>query len=192
MDCANHPGVDAPYSCFRCHAPICVDCETKLEGASICLACYGLIREQIAKRYDAEARGLNYPGALLAGAAAVVVTALAWSQLALWGGAGFWSGFIAALVGSGVGWAVRTGAGDKRGHALQQMAGVLALVAIILGHYLIYYRTGQAEAAGPGFTNALMTFPSYLSEKLGFLDWLFLVVGLVWAYWIPHVRSLKH
>jgi hypothetical protein len=194
MDCVNHPGVDAPYNCFRCHAPICVDCETKLQGSSICRACFAHLRSQIAASYEVETRQVNYMVGLLVGIVGAVVAASVWSQLVMWSSSpsSTWHmEFMAVAVGGGIGYAVRMGAGDKRGRALQQIAAVLALFGILFGYYLIYYRTGQAgELAGPGFGSALIAFPSYLSGKLGVLEWVFLALGVIWAYWIPHVRTV--
>jgi len=195
MDCVNHPGVDAPYSCYRCHAPVCVDCETKVQGSSICRTCFAHLRSQIAASYETETRQVNYAGAFVAGIVAVLAAGCVWSQLVIWSsspGSAWHMEFMAAAVGGGIGYAVRLGAGDKRGHSLQQLAAVLALCGILFGYYLIYCRTGQAgDVAGPGFGSVLITFPSYLSGKLGVLDWAFLAMGVVWAYWIPHVRSVR-
>ena len=47
MDCVRHPGVDAPYQCFRCREFICVDCESKVEGMSYCRSCLATIHERL-------------------------------------------------------------------------------------------------------------------------------------------------
>jgi hypothetical protein len=171
-----------------------VDCETKLQGSSICRACFAHLRSQIAASYEVETRQLNYGGAFGAGLVAALIAPLIWSQLVVWSsspGAAWNIEFLAVAVGGGIGYAVRLGAGDKRGRLLQQMGAVLALFGILFGYYLIYYRTGQAAAmAGPGFGSALIAFPSYLSGKLGVLEWVFLALGVIWAYWISHVRTL--
>jgi len=189
MDCVNHPGVDAPYQCFRCRAPICVDCESKLDRASICRSCLAQLREQIAARYRGETQQINYCGAFLAAAAAMVAVAVAWSQLVVW--TGYPLEFAACLLGGAVGYAARTGAGDKRGRSLQQLAAMLSLVGIILGHYFIFYRTHAADLAWKGYASPLIAFPTYLSENLDFLHWVFLAAGVAWSYWIPRVRALR-
>ncbi len=192
MDCANHPGVDAPYQCYRCQKAICVDCETKRDGMSICLNCVAEIRQRVQAQYEAETRAINYPGAFFNGSVAALGMGFLWSQLAVWGESGFSVG--AAVLGGVVGYAVKWGAGEKRSPALQQTASILALVGIVLANFLILLRTGGGSAVGaPSFDSAflaaLYAFPVYLSS-LGPLDWLFWALGVAVAYWLPHVRSL--
>lgn len=189
MDCVNHPGVDAPYSCYRCHSPICVDCESKLDGASICPSCLALFRTQVAARYEAEQRNVGYCGAFFAGAVATSVLAAIWSQLVVW--TGYPLEFFAGLLGGGVGYAVHVGAGNKRGRALQQLAASLALLGVMLGHYLIFYRTQFSGRLAVASGSPIVAFPAYLSASLDFLDWIFLIVGIAWGYWIPHIRVLR-
>jgi hypothetical protein len=188
MDCVNHPGVDAPYHCSRCRAPICVDCESKLSGASICRSCLGQIRERITSRYQAEQYQVNYCGAFLAALAAAVAVGLAWSQLVVW--TAYRPQFAAALLGGAVGYATHVGAGHKRGRSLQQLAAVIALFGIILGHYFVFWRTEFTASLAVATGSPLLAFPGYLSTNLDFLDWLFLAVGVAWSYWTPHVRTL--
>lgn len=192
MDCANHPGQDAPYQCYRCQKPICVECETKRDGLSVCLYCVAEMRQRVEAQYEAETRAINYPGAFFNGSVAVLAIGFLWSQLAVWGESGFSVG--AAVLGGAVGYAVRWGAGEKRSPALQQTASILALVGIVLARFVILLRTGGGSAVGaPSFDNAflvaLYAFPAYLSS-LGPLDWLFGVLGVAFAYWVPHVRFL--
>lgn len=192
MDCANHPGKDAPYQCYRCRKAICVDCETKRDGMSICLDCVAEIRQHVQAQYEAETRAINYPGAFFNGSVAALGMGFLWSQLTVWGESGFSVG--AAALGGVVGYAVKWGAGQKRSPALQQTASILALVGIVLANFLILLRTGGGSAvSAPSFDSALLAalyaFPVYLSS-LGLLDWLFWVLGMAVAYWLPHVRSL--
>ncbi len=191
MNCVNHPDEDAPYQCHRCRQPICVDCETKLGGNSICPACLAQMREQAGKRLDAETRNVNYPGGILAGALAAAAAGLAWSQLAVLTGHAVEVGSI--VLGGVVGYAVRAGAGHKCGPMLQQIAAVLALVGIIFGYLLIFVRmpaeSHQALMATADLPSAVYAFPEYLIS-LKALDWFLLALGVAWAYWVPHVRSL--
>jgi|GEM_PF-530018 len=192
MNCANHPDQDAPYQCIRCRRPICVDCESKYQGSSICVSCLEEMRAVVRGRYQAETRQVNYGGALLAGLAAGLAGAFAWSQLAVFmHGYRFEAG--AALLGGLVGWAVMAGAGKKRHANLQRLALVLALFAMAAGHLLILARAHLpnegAEALEVGLA-ALYAFPSQLA-RTGPLDWLFTAVGGFWAFYIPHVRLLR-
>ena len=79
------------------------------------------------------------------------------------------------------------------------MATVLALVGVLAGFFLCTLRTDfyvqslQAKNTDPAgyssLTGALNTFPDYLSQRVGILGWIFLIVGLGWAWYIPHERS---
>jgi hypothetical protein len=192
MDCAYHSGVDAPYQCYRCRKPICVDCESKRDGMSICLYCVAEIRQHIEAQYEAETRAVNYPGAVVNGSLVALGMGCIWSQLAVWSESGFSVG--AVVLGGIVGYAVKWGAGQKRSPGLQQMASILALVGLVVANFLILLRTGGGSAVGaPSFDSAflaaLYAFPAYLSS-LGLLNWLFWVLGVAIAYWVPHVRYL--
>lgn len=189
MDCVNHPGVDALNQCIRCRAPICPDCEARLEGRSICRSCLAQIREQIASRYRAETYQVNYCGAFLCAALVATLAALCWSQLVVW--TTYPLEFLGALLGGAVGYAARMGAGDKRGRPLQQLAAAITLVGIFLAHYLIFYRAFFRDPAWQGYAAPLLAFPAYLSASFDWLDWVFLAVGVAWAYWVPHVRQLR-
>ncbi len=148
-----------------------------MKGLSVCRTCLAQIRERIAERYEAETRHVNHAGAVFAGLMAAAVVAFLWSQFAIWTGGRLEIG--AAVLGAAVGYAVMLGAGEKRGHSLQQMASMIALVGIVSAHLLSFLRTRGVAYA----------FPEYLAS-LGVLDWLFLVLGVACAYWLPHVRSL--
>lgn len=192
MDCVNHPGEDAPYQCHRCKAPICVDCETKMGGLSICPACRGQLRQRISSRLEAETRGINYPAAFIAGVFMSGAVACAWSQCAVWTGYRVEVG--AALLGALVGYMVMLGAGGKRSHALQQIASVLAIFGVFFAHFLILLRVGSpaqlsARTFGSPLIAAVYAFPAHLAS-LGPLDWLFLALAALLAYWIPRPRSL--
>lgn len=177
MHCANHPDEDAPYNCYYCRSPICVDCESKLNGPSICPKCLAQIRRRAAERRAAEIRDVNHAGAILCGALAAATAACLWSQLALWTGGRLPAG--ALVLGAAVGYTVILGAGGKRGHSLQQIASITALVGIVSAHLLTLLHTGGVAHA----------FPQYLAS-LGALDWLSVALGVACAYWLPHVRSL--
>ena len=193
MDCVHHPGVDAPYQCFRCREFICVDCEAKVEGRSYCRSCLANIHQRLAAQYEAETRNISYPLALLAGLAVAVVMAALWSQVTVW--LNFSLQVWPALLGAAVGWAVVAGTGGKRGEKLQKLAVVVALVGSFVGLFLWSFRTdAEAGLGGANFNSplgaTLFTFPAFLSQKVGVLDWLFLAVGLGVAYYLPHERSV--
>lgn len=192
MNCVNHPDQDAPFQCYRCQNPICVECETKLHGRSICPQCRRRIRERLAAVYEAETRRISYPGGLAGGFLAAAAAAFAWSQLAVLTGHRLCVGAI--LLGALVGYGVMMGAGQKRSPPLQQIAFVLTFFGVILSYFLIFLRTpgsphlslsGQRSAV----LGALYAFPVHLSS-LGLLDWLFLILGIACSYYIPRVRTV--
>jgi len=193
MNCVNHPDEDAPYQCYLCRSPICVECETKVRGLSVCVDCLAKLRQREAARYEAETRDINYPGALVLGLVAALAAAFAWSQFAVWVDSRL--PVAALLLGGLVGYAVMAGAGGKRSPYLQQMGAVLALGGTILSWFLIFWRTQSAAYVKlfPGSSElsaAVCAFPEYVAA-LGALEWLSLALGAVWAYWVPHVRSLS-
>jgi hypothetical protein len=193
MDCAIHPGVDAPYQCHRCKEWICPDCEVKVEGRSMCRSCYANVHRQVAARYQAETRNINYPMGLLAAAAAAV--AVAYVAARVDAAVSYRLPFAVTLLGGVVGYSVVSGSGGKRGESLQKLAAVVTLVGAFVAWLLASAFMGAPDRYGAsGFeaplAAALSTFPSYLQQDLKALDWVFLIVGVAWAWWIPHARTI--
>jgi len=192
MKCISCPNQDTIYNCFLCKSPICVNCETKLRGNSICPICVARLRDQKAAVYKEESEHLNCPCGFLLGLVMAVVTAIAWSQIALLTKSTFTVGSL--VLGGMVGYGVMRGAGDKRGYALQQIACFLTLIGAIFAYSLVFVRT-QTHAyitlsgGGLALLGALYGFPGYLSE-LSPLAWLFVIGGTALAYHIPRVRAL--
>jgi hypothetical protein len=191
MKCVIHRDEDALFNCYLCRNPICVNCARELRGHSVCPICIARIEERKAAEIAAETEDLNCPCACVMGVVAAGATAFAWSQFAVMTGDRL--EFAALAVGALVAFAVMRGAGNKRGHNLQQMASLLTLGAILVGHFLILLRaepesyaglsTGAGDALG-----ALYAFPDYLSG-LGAVGWVFLAAGTVLAYYLPHPRT---
>ena len=179
------------YNCYLCRNPICVDCESKLHGNSICPSCRQRLREQKAAAIRKESQDVNCPCGFLFGLVAAVATAIAWSQMAVFTSGEFALGPL--LMGGMVGFGVMHGAGQKRGYTLQQIAFLLTLVGIILGFFLVFWRTQGGSyaslSAGSSLSGALYAFPAHLSEVGGF-SWLTAVVGVGLAYYLPHVRAV--
>jgi len=190
MRCIGCHSDNTIYNCYLCRNPICVDCESKLHGHSICPSCRQRLREQEAMVIRKETQDVNCPCGFLLGMVAAVVTAIAWSQMAVLTRGDFALGGI--LMGGMVGYGVMHGAGKKRGYSLQQIAFLLTLVGVILGFFLIFWRTQTSAysslAAGSSVTGALYAFPAHLGE-VGGLSWLAALAGIVLAYYLPHPRS---
>jgi len=197
MKCVIHRDEDALFNCYLCRNPICVNCamelrgERRLRGRSVCPICIARIEERKAAEIAAETQDLKCPCACVMGLVAAGAIAFAWSQLVLMTGRPLDVGAVA--LGALVAFAVMRGAGNKRGHNLQQMASLLTLAGILLGHFLILLRTQQASyatlsAASGEALGALYAFPGYLSS-LGATSWVFLVAGAALAYYLPQPRT---
>jgi len=193
MNCVNHPMQDAAYQCQYCQAPICVECERKLDGLSICVSCLTAKQERLAARYAAETQHVSWVAGAVSGALAGLLFALLWSQLSValdWG-----LGPGAVVIGAVVGYSVMKGAGGKRGRALQQVSAILAILAVLCAHFLILLRTrGYAELgiphSGSPAAAAAYAFPAYLSS-VSLWDGLCFVLGAILGYWIPRPRVLR-
>jgi hypothetical protein len=191
VKCVIHRDEDALFNCYLCRNPICVDCARDLRGHSVCPICIARIEERKAAETVAETEGLKCSRACVVGLVAAGATAFAWSQFVLMTGRPLAVGAVA--VAAFVAFAVMRGAGGKRGHNLQQMASLLTLAGILLGHFLILLRAAPERYAGLSVgggdaLGALYAFPGYLSS-LGAAGWLFLVVGAALAYYLPHPRT---
>ncbi len=198
MDCVHHPGVDAPYQCCRCREFICVDCEAKVEGRSYCRSCLANIHRNLSSRYEAETRNISYGLAFVSGAGVALLVAALWSQVTVW--INFTLQFWPALLGGAVGYSIVSGTGGKRGEKLQKMAFAITLIGAFIGFFLSALRLEtfipllQDRNLDPaGFSplsGTLSVFPAYLTQKVGPLGWFFVLVGIGWAWYIPHERHV--
>ncbi len=191
MRCVIHRDEDALFNCYLCKSAICVECESKLRGRSVCPICLDRIRERTTAQMEAETKNPNYPSALALGLVAAGAAAFAWSQFDVMTGRPL--DIVALALGALVAYGVMRGAGDKRGYGLQQIAFITTLAGIIFGHFLILLRTGHASHAplsggGSDLVEALYAFPGYL-RSFGVFRWLCLAAGTVLAYYLPHPRT---
>ena len=194
MKCIGCDNQDTIYNCFLCRSPICIDCETKLRGNSVCPMCVTRLRDRKAAVYKEESEHLNCPCGFLLGLVMAVAMGIAWSQIALLTKSTFTVGSL--ILGGMVGYGVMRGAGEKRGYTLQQIACFLTLIGAIFAYFLVFVRTQthayvKLSGGSPSLLGALYGFPGYLSE-LSSLAWLFLIGGAAIAYYIPHVRTPPH
>jgi hypothetical protein len=192
MKCVIHRDEDALFNCYLCKSAICVACESKLRGQSVCPICLGRIRDRKAAEIEAETKHLKVPCACWMGVVAAGATAFAWSQFAVMTGRPL--DLFALVLGALVAYGVMKGAGEKRGYNLQQIASLLALAGILVGHFLILVRAQSAaysnSSGGSELLGALYAFPGYLSQ-LGAFGWLCLAGGTALAYYLPHPRALR-
>ena len=193
MRCVIHRDEDALFNCYLCKSAICVDCESKLNGRSVCPICLERLRQRKAAEIEAETKRLNCPCACVMGLLAAGAAAFAWSQIALLTGRRLDA--AAVVLGALVAYAVMKGAGGKRGHSLQQAASILALAGILLGYFLVFVRTqpdaySQISGAGSELLGAFYAFPGYLSG-LGLVGLAFLALGVGLAYYLPRPRQAR-
>ncbi len=192
MRCAIHKDADALFNCYLCKNPICVQCESKLRGQSVCPNCLGRIRDRKAAEIEKETKHLNVSSAFTMGLLAAGAGAFAWSQFAQMTGGRL--DVLAVVLGALVAFAVMHGAGGKRGENLQQIAGGLTVVGVLVGHFLVLLRAQTMAYRGlgggsPDVLAALYAFPGYLNG-LGTFGCLCLLGGIALAYYLPHPRSL--
>lgn len=96
---------------------------------------------------DAGSERPNMVGAVLAGLAAAVVSALVWYGIVVL--TNYQIGLVAVGVGFLVGLAVTVGSGGRRGLPLQIVSVAITLPAMALGEYLVVRHFVAAEQAVP-------------------------------------------
>jgi hypothetical protein len=159
----------------------------------MCRSCYANVHQQLAARYQAETRNINYPMGLFA--AAATAAAIAYVAARVDAAVSYRLPFAVALLGGVVGYSVVSASGGKRGERLQKLAAAVTLVGAFVAWLLASVFMGApARYGATGFETplaaALSTFPTYIQQDLGALDWVFLVTGVAWAWWIPHTRTI--
>jgi hypothetical protein len=112
---------------------LCADCTGKVEAA-----------------YEAETSDPRLPMALLLGLVAAVAACLLWYAVVVI--TNYELGIVAIAIGWVVGLAVVYGAGRKRGRALQIMALVITLLALLFSEYLIVRHFLVQNLAEDGYT----------------------------------------
>lgn len=123
---------------------VCASCGTTSEAATgwfvratkegevaLCPDCTMKVQQELAQ----QGQDINMPRAVLFGAVAAALASAAWYGLVV--ATDYKLGIVAIGVGWLVGKAVVLGAGNKRSTSLQVAGGLLALVALAGGEYLI-------------------------------------------------------
>ncbi len=105
--CAYHPDREATLHCNRCGKPICAACAVHTPTGYRCPDCV----RQLQRRFDT-ARWYDYPVALLVGGGLSLVGSGLTAFL------GFWTLFLAPLLGGLIAEAVRWAVGRRRSRAL--------------------------------------------------------------------------
>jgi hypothetical protein len=123
--CVNHPDVETRLSCTSCDAPICTRCMRPAAVGQKCPSC---------ARQPRSALAVGKPEHYLKGGGAGLVVAVAGGLLlsiAL-GRVGFGGIILPALLGFGVGRAVRWGAQHQTAQPFRVLAGVLGAFGGVL------------------------------------------------------------
>lgn len=117
--CVNHPDVETRLACSSCGAPICTRCMRQSAVGQKCPAC-----ARVPRRARALGKPIHYVRAVGAGLGTALVGGLAVGQAL--GMLPFGSIILLALLGFGVGRAVRWG-------AQHQTSGPFAAIAVVCG-----------------------------------------------------------
>jgi len=208
MNCSVHPGRPAYTSCARCKSPICMDCEVRMGAETICRSCLAKARDaspaepgppavgtdQIAVQ-AATSESPGYIGAIGAGLLVAIVCAVIWDKVVFY--TQYKAGFVSIILGMLVGGGVVLGANKRYGPALPIVGAVLAAVGILLGELLLIgdiagKMVEELKGAEAGHISifdklfvAIKVFPLYIREDMGFLDWVFVAIGVYSGYKVP-------
>jgi len=158
----------------------------------LCVNCASTV-EQV---FEAETKNPNLPLAVLLGIVAAVAGGLIWYAIVAL--TNYQLGIAAVGIGYLVGLAVVFGAGKKRGPALQAVAVVITLVAMVVGEYFVVRHFAVKAFAEEGISD----IPVLLPLKTMF-DWviigikedpitlLFWAIALFAAVSVPGRRRLR-
>ena len=147
-------------------------------------------KEETNKAFDNETKNPNIPFAIGAGIIGAILGGIVWYLIAL--STGMEIGYISLGLGYLVGFGVYFGAGKKRGHQLQIISAIIALVAIfiterfIFNHALNEYIQSHLSMFPnvlPGDTVSLPLFDATFLESLVTpIGLLIYALGIYFAY----------
>ena len=158
------------------------------------LALCGACRTQAESSFEAETKDLRMFGAVLFGVGAGAVGAAIWYFIVA--AAGVSIGYMALGLGYLIGFAVRIGAGGKRGFPLQALSAGIALVSLFGAKYFIFlhFLREYLKEKYPTYDGHLFfvspvdpAFLGSLVSPMGLLIWAF---ALYVAFSVPKARSL--
>ena len=158
----------------------------------LCASCASTVEQAL----EAETKNPNLPTAILLGLVAAVAGGLIWYAIVAL--TNYQLGIIAVGIGYLVGLAVMFGAGRKRGPALQAIAVVITLIAMVVGEYFVVRHAVEEARATEGLTSLPLFLPVkamfefvYIGVKTDLLTLLFWAIALWAAFSVPGRRRLR-
>jgi len=185
--------------CSSCMAEIPAGDEVLVAGKNrrepnsvLCSNCASTVEQAL----EAETKDPNLPPAILLGIVAAVVGGLIWYAIVAL--TNYQLGIVAVGIGYLVGLAVMFGAGKKRGPALQAIAVVITLIAMVVGEYFVIRHFAVKALAEEGVTGVPLLLPikdvvSIVTEgiKADPVTLLFWAIALWAAFSVPGRRRLR-
>ena len=198
--CFNHSTAPATTACNQCGIPLCAECTTTVADKSVCSRCVDAIRTRVASqidpapaaplpRYAAQPEGLT-PVRLLTGIALGtligVIGAFIWEKVVFY--SHFNIGYLAALIGFGVGYGILLG--TKRGGMVPAiLGGVIALAAQVFGYYLLDNDELAKAMIEHSMAPVLMPIGMFLTglpRDVGVIGWVIVAIGVYGGFKTPY------
>ena len=149
--------------------------------------------EEAEAEYQAETERPNLAVGLLLGVVAAIGATAVWFGVTVLTQCRV--GLLAMLVGYAVGRAVVSGAGKKRGTALQVISVVITLTAVAFGDYLTirHFNVQDAGSEGAGLLLPPGEMLALLIEGVASSPWIliFWIIALLVAFRVPVARRLR-
>lgn len=166
----------------------------KGQNVYLCPEC----KEKANKSFEDETKNPNILLAIVVGAIGAVIGGVIWYFVAI--GTGKEIGYISLGMGYLVGFGVYFGAGKKRGHQLQIIAALLAVVAIIVTEKFIfdYFLNDYVQShlsefpnLSPGQSISVSFFePEFWKNFVSPIGLLIYAIGIYLAYKFPKPRKI--
>ena len=126
----------ARLTCAECGRVVAPEVAVTLHsGERFCPSCHADLQAHLHAIVDAQARDVNYAGALLGAVAGGALGAVVWWQFTVLTHIAF--GLIAVLIAFAVARGIRIATGGKRNSALHAMAVIVSLLSWLAGIYLV-------------------------------------------------------
>jgi hypothetical protein len=191
--------VGVKINCAMCQKEGTTDQFVTLQGDKgqsiyLCPGC----KQKANEAFEDETKNPNILLAIVVGAIAAAIGGIVWYIFAIITGIEF--GYISLGLGYMVGFGVYLGAGKKRGHQLQIISALLAIVAIIVIEKFIfdhvlneYIQNNPAEfPAFPTGESISISFfePEFWKSFISPIGLLIYAIGIYLAYKFPKLRKI--
>jgi len=161
-------------------------------NAILCANCASTVEQAL----EAETKDPNLPVAILLGIVAAIAGGLIWYAIVAL--TNYQLGIVAVGIGYLVGVAVLFGAGKKRGPALQAIAVVITLIAMVVGEYFVVRHFAVKALAEEGTTGIPLLLPFKAMSELVVIGvkedpitLLYWAIALFAAFSVPGRRRLR-